>query len=127
MESWATDVPTPNPSIYLYGDAVTGNNTPIVLFNNEDGVYEFKGELKAGGSFKFFLPERDSAEHDWTKTGRSINAATADEALSKEGLDLTFTYPATQDNYWKVAADAGGFYKLTLNMLDKIKNYSRFF
>ena len=119
VESWATDVPIPNPSIYLYGDAVTGTNTPIVLFNNEDGVYEFKGELKAGGSFKFFLPEWDSAEHDWTKTDRSINAATANEALSKEGLDLTFTYPATQDNYWKVAPDAGGYYTITVNIKDK--------
>ena len=119
VESWATDVPIPNPSIYLYGDAVTGTNTPIVLFNNEDGVYEFKGELKAGGSFKFFLPEWDSADHDWTKINRSINAATADEALSKAGLDLTFTYPATQDNYWKVAPDAGGYYTITVNIKDK--------
>ena len=104
-------------NMYIVGDAAPGGwATRTALHKAGDYIYEYKGQLLGGKSFKFYTSSTANADDLYSR----VNAATADEALSTSGFDnRTFLFPGTTDNNWKVAADAGGFYKLTLNMLDK--------
>ncbi len=104
-------------NMYIVGDAAPGGwATRTALHKAGDYIYEYKGQLLGGKSFKFYTSSTANADDLYSR----VNAATADEALSTSGFEnRTFLFPGTTDNNWKVAADAGGFYKLTLNMLDK--------
>ena len=110
VEVRADEVPVPEKTFYLIGDAtLTGWNLgdAIPMIKKSETLYEWVGKFNAGG-FKI-QPVRT----DFVAT--SLNPSVADLQITKDGLQPTeFQYPRADDNKWKIV-DAG-FYKITLDI-----------